>query len=58
MMNEATKIALQIVLDESIKQRENLTLMAEQYELRAKQIREVEIEEMSEKIRQLQADLE
>ena len=57
-MNEATKIALQIVLDESIKQRENLTLMAEQYELRAKQIREVEIEEMSEKIRQLQADLE
>lgn len=57
-MNEVTKAALQVLLNDEIKKRENLVIMAEQHDLRAKQIRSVEIEEISEKIRQLQADLE
>jgi hypothetical protein len=57
-MNEHSKAALKIALDEAIKRREELGAMADQYELRAKNIRTIEIEELSEKIRGLQADLE
>lgn len=57
-MNEHSREAIKIALDEAIKRREQLTEMAEQYEIRANTIKEVEIEELSEKIRHLQADLE
>ena len=57
-MNEQTKAALQIILTETILKREQSQTMADQYKLRAKIIEEVEIPELNEKIRQIQADLE
>ena len=57
-MNEASKAALQIMLNEKIKKREQIKEMAEQYEIRAKIIRTEEVIQLDEEIRQLQADLE
>jgi hypothetical protein len=56
-MNEATKIALQISLNEKIKRREQLIEMAEQYKKRAQVILHEECEFLNDEIRQLQADL-
>ena len=57
-MNEHTKQALQIQLDEIIKNRDNLIVMSEQYKSRAKTIDETEIPELEEKLRAIRSDLE
>lgn len=57
-MNEATKIALQISLNEKIKRREQLIEMAAQYIARGEKIKSEEIPIFDDEIRQLQADLE
>ena len=57
-MNEATKAALQIALNEKIQRRAQAQAMAEQYQLRALNIMTKEVPQYDEEIRQLQADLE
>ena len=57
-MTPSTKAALQISLNEMIKNRDNLEAMAEQYELRAKIIRQDEVPEINKKIEDIRGDLE
>lgn len=57
-MHGHSKIALQMALNEKINKRKQLSETAEQYELRAKIIRENEIPEFDDQIRALQADLD
>jgi hypothetical protein len=56
-MNNHTINALRIALTEATQKKENLLSMAEQYEKRAKTIREQEVPETEEIIRQIMADL-
>jgi hypothetical protein len=50
-MNEHTRVALKMALDETIKKRDDLKIMAEQYRNRAQVIENIEVEELNEKIR-------
>lgn len=57
-MNNSSRIALQVALNEAIQRRDQLKEIAQQYDVRANNIRQHEIPEFDVQIRELQAELE